>query len=174
MNQTRPNHTIPAGCLHIGTKLVKLTPMNRGEYNAYRGWLVPADECPDDEGYLVEYNDGGTPNHPAHAGYISWSPKAQADAAYRPTDGMPFGMAMEAIKQGLRVARKGWNGAGMFVYYVPAASYPAQSKAAKEYFGDGAMVPYRAYMALRTADGSVAAWAPSGSDALADDWYIAV
>ena len=58
-----------------GTKRVHAHPMNRGEYNAYRGWEVPADENPADDGYLVEYLDGGKPNHPAHAGYISWSPK---------------------------------------------------------------------------------------------------
>jgi hypothetical protein len=54
--------------------------MTRGAYNAYRGWTVPEDENPDDAGYLVEYPDGGTPNHDMHTGYISWSPKAQHDA----------------------------------------------------------------------------------------------
>lgn len=36
-----------------------------------------------------------------------------------------FGQALEAAKQGKAVARKGWNGAGMFAYIVPANSYPA-------------------------------------------------
>lgn len=157
---------------HIGTKIVLLTPMSRLEYNHYRGWQLPADEDGSDEGYLVEYTDGGKPNDPRHAGYISWSPKAQADAAYRPASGMPFGLAIEAMKQGKRVARAGWNGQGMFVYLVPAASYPAQTGVAKQFFGEGALVPYRAYMALKTAQGDVATWAPSGSDALADDWMI--
>lgn len=158
--------------LCIGTKIVKLSPMNRAEYNAYRGWQLPADERGEDDGYLVEYTDGGEPNDQRHAGYISWSPKAQADAAYRPAAGMPFGLAVEAMKQGMRVARAGWNGQGMFVYLVPAASYPAQTGVAKAFFGDGALVPYRQYMALKTAQGDVATWAPSGSDALAEDWYI--
>jgi len=157
---------------HIGTKIVLLTPMNRLEYNQYRGWQLPADEDGSDEGYLVEYTDGGKPNDSRHAGYISWSPKAQADAAYRPASGMPFGLAIEAMKQGKRVARAGWNGKGMFAYLVPAASYPAQTGVAKKFFGEGALVPYRAYMALKTAQGDVATWAPSGSDALADDWMI--
>lgn len=157
---------------YIGTKIVLLTPMTRLEYNQYRGWQLPADEDGSDEGYLVEYTDGGKPNDPRHAGYISWSPKAQADAAYRPASGMPFGLAIEAMKQGKRVARAGWNGQGMFAYLVPAASYPAQTGVAKQFFGEGALVPYRAYMALKTAQGDVATWAPSGSDALADDWMI--
>ena len=101
--------------LHIGTKQVTATPMTRLAYNEYRGWTLPADENGADDGYLVEYLDGGTPNHPGHAGYISWSPKAQFDAAYRPTTGMSFGLAIEALKAGKRVARAGWNGKGMWL-----------------------------------------------------------
>ena len=89
----------------IGTKIVNMKPMTRGEYNAFRGWAVPADENPSDEGYLVEYLDGGAPNTPHFAGYVSWSPKAQADAAYRAIDGLTFGLAVEALKKGARVAR---------------------------------------------------------------------
>lgn len=90
---------------YIGTKIVKLSPMTRADYNNYRGWQLPADENGADEGYLVEYADGGKPNDARHEGYISWSPKAQADAAYRPADGLPFGLAIEAAKLGKRIAR---------------------------------------------------------------------
>ncbi|NYS34802.1 DUF2829 domain-containing protein, partial [Streptococcus danieliae] len=131
--------------IYIGTKLVKLQPMTRAEYNAYRGWELPDDEDGADAGYLVEYMDGGKPNMVGHDGYVSWSPKAQADAAYRETNGMPFGMAVEALKKGARVARAGWNGKGMFVYMVPAASYPALTQVAKEHFGADGMVPYNSY-----------------------------
>lgn len=85
---------------------------------------------------------------------------------------MTFGDALAALKSGAKVARSGWNGAGMFVYLVPAASYPVQTGAAKSHFGEGSMVPYRAYLALKTAQDDVATWAPSGSDALAEDWAI--
>jgi hypothetical protein len=81
-----------------------------------------------------------------------------------------FGSAIEALKQGYKVARTGWNGSGMFVYYVPEASYPAQTGVAKSHFGENAMVPYRAYLALKTTQEDVATWVPSGSDALAEDW----
>lgn len=70
----------------IGTKEVLARPMSRGEYNAYRGWTVPADENPDDAGHLVEYVDGGASNHPDHAGYISWSPQDVFERAYKPID----------------------------------------------------------------------------------------
>lgn len=158
--------------LYIGTKLIRAQAMSRAEYNAYRGWTLPADENGEDAGYLVEYLDGGQSNHPSHVGYISWSPADVFDRAYRPTTGLSFGMAIEALKLGKRVARSGWNGAGQFAYLVPANSYPAQTGIAKAYFGENAMVPYRAYLALKTAQGDVATWAPSCSDALADDWQI--
>lgn len=157
---------------YIGTKLVTATPMTRQAYNDYRGWALPADENGADDGYMVEYQDGGKPNHPGHKGYISWSPKPQFDNAYRCTDGMTFGLAIEAMKQGQRVARAGWNGKGMFVYLVPAASYPAKTGAAKSYFGDGAMVPYNAYMAIKNVNDTVSTWVPSINDALADDWAV--
>lgn len=58
--------------LFIGTKLIKAVAMSRLAYNQLRSWTVPADENPNDEGYLVEYVDGGKANHPDYAGYISW------------------------------------------------------------------------------------------------------
>jgi len=67
---------------YTGTKTVNATPMSRLAYNTLRNWVLPADENGEDEGYLVEYTDGGKPNHPAYAGYISWSPKEQFDRAY--------------------------------------------------------------------------------------------
>lgn len=85
---------------------------------------------------------------------------------------LDFSAALLLMKDGERVARYGWNGSGMFAYRVPAASYPAQTGAAKAFFGDVAMVPYRAYYALKGADGQVATWVPSSTDLDANDWVI--
>lgn len=71
---------------YLGTKLVKAQPMTRGVYNTYRGWDTPANEDPTDDGYLVEYLDGGTPNHKDHEGYISWSPKDVFERSYKPAE----------------------------------------------------------------------------------------
>lgn len=68
-----------------GTKTLLAQPMTRGAYNDYRGWVTPADENPDEEGYLVEYTDGGKPNDARHKGYISWSPADVFEAAYKPS-----------------------------------------------------------------------------------------
>jgi hypothetical protein len=84
---------------------------------------------------------------------------------------MTFGQAVHYAKLGYKVARSGWNGAGMFAYVVSEGSYPAKSAAVKGVFAND-MVPYRAYWALKTAQNDVAPWAPSGSDALAEDWEL--
>lgn len=84
---------------------------------------------------------------------------------------MDFGRALEAMKDGKRVRRAGWNGVGMFAWYVPAGVYPARMEAIKGVFPDD-MVPYRPYYALKTAQNDVATWAPSTSDTLADDWEV--
>lgn len=57
-------------------KQVNATPLTRGLYNAARGWGVPKDENPNDEGYLVVYNIGTADE------YVSWSPKHIFDAGY--------------------------------------------------------------------------------------------
>jgi hypothetical protein len=48
------------------------------------------------------------------------------------------------------------DGTGMFAYIVPASQYPAITGVAKEYWGEGNFVPYRAYWALKTAQEDVA------------------
>jgi hypothetical protein len=158
---------------YIGNKLVKATPMNRLAYNEYRGWELPANENGEDEGYLIEYLDSPNGNDSRHFGYISWSPKEVFDRAYRNSGNMTFGMAVEGIKQGLKMARRGWNGKGLFIYYVHANRYLAQSRAARDYFGEDAMVPYRDYIAMKTVNEEVVPWVASQSDILAEDWEVA-
>lgn len=74
---------MPTAQRFIGNKTILAQAMTRAAYNAYRGWALPGNENGDDEGYLVEYTDGGAPNDTRHAGYVSWSPKEQFDNAYR-------------------------------------------------------------------------------------------
>ena len=64
-------------------KTVKAVPMNRKDYNDLRGWSVPSDENPEDEGYLVEYQDDIHKNVEGFDGYISWSPKDVFEKGYR-------------------------------------------------------------------------------------------
>ena len=147
--------------LYIGVKIVGLKPMNRVEYNDHRGWDLPSDEDGTDEGYLVEYKDGGESNHPEHLGYISWAPKEQANKVYRKAEGMTFGMAVEALKKGYKVARKGWNGKGMWIVLV----------------GRNTMVqPFvDPYILMFTVQGTMQpGWQATQSDMLADDWELVI
>lgn len=83
-----------------------------------------------------------------------------------------FGLAIKALKEGTKVARNGWNGKGMFLYYVPAAEYPAMTEIAVKEWGEGGMVPYGAYIAMKTAQGNVVPWLASQTDVLAEDWIM--
>jgi len=51
--------------------------MTRGDYNEYRGWTIPEDENPQDDGYLVKYPEG----------YESWCPKDVFDKHNMPIEG---------------------------------------------------------------------------------------
>lgn len=92
---------------------------------------------------------------------------------------MDIGQAVRAMKEGKRVARHGWNGVGMWAAYSPGEpAFPAGSfwsPANREYAKTqpGGRVAVRPSMTLKTADGSIMmGWNPSGSDTLAEDWFI--
>lgn len=83
---------------------------------------------------------------------------------------MDFGQAIWNLKNGNKIAREGWNGKGMYVYMVPAASYPPSTEIARDEFGD--MVPYEAYLAIKNVKGTINTWVPSVSDLLSEDWMV--
>lgn len=154
---------------HIGVKLINATPMTRAEYNTYRGWNLPADENGADEGFLVEYLDGGKANMPDRAGYVSWSPADVFQRAYRPCAGMTFGLAIEALKLGQRVARAGWNGKGMWLGLVEGYDYnPDKGRATVHSLGCQKLP----WIGMKTADGCFVPWLASQTDMLAEDWVI--
>ena len=149
---------------YIGVKLINAIDMTRAAYNILRGWELPADENGDDAGYLVEYLDGGKANHKDFEGYISWSPKEVFENAYGPTDGMTFGLALEALKKGCKVSRKGWNGKGMWLYFIPASHW--ETTRGLELL-DG--LPW---IGMKTVDDKFVPWLASQTDMLAGDWGI--
>lgn len=162
---TNQNNTMQTFVLQVSEK----TPMTRAEYNNLRGWDTPLNEDPSVEGYHLKYPNGTQ----------TWVEKKSFEELYQEADErkqyrngkMTFGEATELAKLGFGVGRKGWNGANMFAYIVPESKYKPITPIAKAYFNDQE-VPYRAYWALKTAQGDVAMWAPSGSDSLAEDWEV--
>jgi hypothetical protein len=143
---------------YIGTKIVKTTPMTKGEYNKYRGWDHPEKEDASEAGFLVEDQDGGKPNDDRHEGYITWSPLDAFEKSCRPMVGMTFGLAIEFLKKGLKVARIGWNGKGMYLQYVVAKDFEFSE-----------MLPF---IAMKTVQNSFVPWLASQTDVLAEDWMM--
>lgn len=110
-----------------------------------------------DDGYKVIYKDG----------YESWSPADVFEDAYREINGLTFGMAIELLKKGFKMRRRGWNGKGIFI----ALHRP--------WSGDDMT---HSYIYIDTTglqtDNSDAPknrvpWLASQTDMLAEDWEIA-
>lgn len=152
---------------YIGTKIIKAIPMDRAAAEAHLQRNVGGDKHGD--GYLVEY-DGG---------YQSWSPKDVFDEAYRLTSGMTFGLAIEALKAGQKVARAGWNGKGMWLSLscdgsreVAAENFwsPHNAEFARQNGGKATVLPS---ITMKTATGEILmGWLASQTDMLAEDWTI--
>lgn len=93
------------------------------------------------------------------------------------TTGRTFGEAIKALKQGKRVAREGWNGKGMYLWLLPAASVKAEwcrelhLKAVAE--ANGGEIEALGSIRMMTADKKVlTGWLASQTDILAEDWTI--
>lgn len=126
---------------YIGTKIVR----------AERFVSIEAGEPR--EGYTVVYADG----------YRSWSPKDVFDEAYREAEMLSFGLALEALKKGLKLQRAGWNGAGL---WLELQRPDAHSKMTLPYI-------YMSYpVDAKTTPGARVPWLASQTDMLADDWRI--
>jgi hypothetical protein len=124
---------------HIGTKIVQAAPEAHSETGR--------------DGYVVRYADG----------YESWSPKEAFEDAYRPCDAMSFGLAVDALKKGLKVARAGWNGKGL---WLELQRPDANSKMTLPYI----FMSYPDNAA--NTPGARVPWLASQTDVLAEDWYI--
>ncbi len=144
---------------YIGTKMIEAKPMNRGDYNKYRGWTIPEDENPADEGYFVKYSDG----------YESWSPKKQFEEAYRDCKSMTFGIALELLKKGCKVARKGWNGKEQYIQLATSISYKSADDEIVNCEHDA--IGNKAIAFVGTS-GVQIGWLASQADMLSEDWFV--
>lgn len=151
---------------YIGTKIIEAEPAYRCCMDGH-GHITITDDLPVafpnfpsvEDGYRVRYADG----------YVSWSPKEAFEEAYRPTDAMNFGLAIEAAKRGAKIARRGWNGKGQYVELASAISYvtPGGETVNAEHEAIG----NRAF-AFVGSSGVQMDWLASQADMLADDWHI--
>lgn len=84
-----------------------------------------------------------------------------------------FEWALQKLKEGFRVARKGWNGKGMFIYLVPGSQFTVNRAPLLGIYSEGTEIQYRPHIDMKTADGECVPWVASQSDLLSDDWGIA-
>ena len=161
---------------YIGFKIIKARPMELQKCNKLHGKPVVegGDEQP---GYLVVYPDAKGVF--SKNSYESWSPRDVFEAVYRVITCMTFGLAIEAMKKGKKVARHGWNGKNMFVYLVHGGrcqKYDLINEAAKHVRPitlDGTSVDICPHIDMKAADGSIViGWLASQTDILAEDWCI--
>lgn len=145
---------------YIGTKIIEAAPAVRKGGKVYElTGPIPRSMEPEESGYRVRYPDG----------YESFSPKAVFEEAYRRTDNLTFGLAIEAAKKGKRIARKGWNGKGQYVELAKAIIYKSPTgevvNAEHDAIGNQAL-------AFVGTSGVQMGWLASQADMLAEDWEI--
>lgn len=86
-----------------------------------------------------------------------------------------FGDAVEILKKGVRVARAGWNGKGMWLVLVHPdddADVPPQPTYAVAGIMDDATNGCLPWIGMKTADNKFVPWLASQTDVLAEDWQI--
>ncbi len=85
---------------------------------------------------------------------------------------MTFSKALEAIKEGKKVSRQGWNGKGMFVFLVPGSVFKVSRPPLLGIYPEGTEIRYHGHIDMKTADNMVVPWLASQTDILAEDWDV--
>lgn len=162
---------------YIGVKIVEAVPMTAlaAEYKKYK-----TAEFEDlHPGYEVTYPEG----------YKSWCPKEVFDEHNRPLNAMTYGMAIECMRLGMAVARRGWNGKDMFICAqihsnIPGTIVPNMQslpQMAKDIIMNSELMHrtdtntlnYENQMLIVNTKTLVAnSWVASSSDTFAEDYYV--
>ena len=85
---------------------------------------------------------------------------------------MSFSGALEALKEGKRVAREGWNGKNMFIFLVQGSTFQVSRAPLNQFYPEGTEIKYHAHIDLRSANGEIVPWNPSQADMLSSDWIV--
>lgn len=93
---------------------------------------------------------------------------------------MDFGSALRCLKNGCKVARKGWHAKDKYLWYVPstrcsgiACNDEEMKKIAEKNGGD---IKTAGYVCMYLTEGGqplvLKGWMPTPCDMLAEDWYV--
>jgi hypothetical protein len=94
------------------------------------------------------------------------------------TQNLNFGQAIEALKEGKKVARNGWNGKGMFLWIMAGVTLPLEKLQHLETIEtvkalNLSEVTFLPTIRMFTANGEIlTGWLASQSDMLSEDWCI--
>jgi hypothetical protein len=90
---------------------------------------------------------------------------------------MNFGQAIEALKEGKKVSRTGWNGKNMYLWLKPATTIKSdwcKDPMLKEIVdSNGGETEALGTICMKTADNKIlTGWLASQTDMLSEDWII--
>ena len=84
---------------------------------------------------------------------------------------MNFGEALTDLKNGKKVARKGWNGVKMFLFLVNGSRFKVNRLPLLSIYEEGTEIEYHAHIDMKTDQGYVVPWLASQPDMLSEDWF---
>ena len=92
-------------------------------------------------------------------------------------ENLNFGDAIKALKEGKKVARKGWNGKNIWLWLKPAATIKAEwckDPMLKEIVdSNGGEAEALGTICMKTADNKIlTGWSASQTDMLCEDWMV--
>lgn len=85
---------------------------------------------------------------------------------------MDFSAALREVLAGNKVAREGWNGKGMFIFYVPGSTFQVNRPPLLGIYPEGTTINYHAHVDMKTATGEIVPWLCNQTDMLAEDWAV--
>lgn len=87
-----------------------------------------------------------------------------------------FEQALVWLRGGRKIARRGWNGKGMFIYLLTECRETIGSSddllPLESVLGQGVSVIRQPRIDMKFANGEIGIWTPTHEDILAQDWNV--
>jgi hypothetical protein len=114
------------------------------------------------DGYMVVYDDG----------HKTWYPKDVFEKHYSTVGMMPFGFALQAIREGKKVTRHDWNRPKQYVFitdHIEVYTHVGYQNINNE---DKETDVFPTLVLKNTNNKFRVGWLPNLDDLIHDDWYI--
>lgn len=159
---------------YVGVKTVYARRMMRGAYNLFRGWQLPDNEDPRDDGYLIEDHSFAVQQDLVGKarGYVTWLPKDVFEKSYTERDVAFFGIgqAIDVLKQGGKVARDGWPTTSAYIVLVSGS---AVTPSINDNYGNGdTITAVGDIIYILSSDNTLIPYTPTVADLSAQDWKV--